>query len=234
MNCARILICEDDDELLEIFDLILSIEGFEIVIAKNGVELKSKIDKGDFDLILLDLGLPDIDGEHLCKYVCENYDIPVIVVSAKSNVGTKVLCLEYGADDYIVKPFETVELVARIKSVLRRHKKQIEKNINKTFSKKIEWGEYSIDLEKRVVVKGDVEIDLTPKEFQLMVFFAENKGKTFKREEIIEAIWGHNSLYRWSRAVDVHINHLRKKIEENPANPKYIQTIPGIGYKAAE
>ncbi len=234
MEQVRILICEDDDELLEIFNLILKMEGFEIEIAKNGMDFKRMIEEGSYHLILLDLGLPDINGEHLCKYVCENYDIPVIVVSAKDNVATKVLCLEYGADDYIVKPFETVELVARIKSVLRRQKRHVKLKEDKTPSDIIKWGDFTNDPIKRVVLNGNVKIELTPKEFELMLFFSENRGKTFQREEIIEALWGANSLYRWSRAIDVHINHLRKKIEDNPANPKYIQTIPGVGYRASK
>ncbi len=232
MDKERILICEDDEELLEIFNLILTMEGFDIDIAKRGIDFKKMLENNDYNLILLDLGLPDIDGEHLCKYVCENYDIPVIVVSAKDNVATKVLCLEYGADDYIVKPFETVELVARIKSVLRRHKKQLGRQKGEPESDTLQWGELLIDPRKRKVINRGKEINLTPKEFELLVFFAENKGKTFSREEIIEALWGEKSLYRWSRAIDVHINHLRKKIENNPANPQYIQTVPGIGYRA--
>ncbi|BBB33035.1 two-component system response regulator [Thermotomaculum hydrothermale] len=232
MEKVKILICEDDKELLEIFNLILTMEGFEIDIAERGIDFKNMLEREKYSLILLDLGLPDIDGEHLCKFVCENYDIPVIVVSAKDNVATKVLCLEYGADDYIVKPFETVELVARIKSVLRRSKKRFLSENKEDLQKRIRWGELEINPLGRKVLKKGKEIALTPKEFDLILFFAKNRGKTFQREDIVETLWGEKSLYRWSRAIDVHINHLRKKIEDNPANPVYIQTIPGVGYRA--
>ncbi len=227
---SKILICEDDKEIMEMLDMVLSFEGFELTFATTGIECKNILSKEKFDLILLDLRLPDIDGEYLCKHICTSYGTPVIIVSAKDNVSTKVLCFEYGAEDYIVKPFDTMELIARIKRILKRKTGEEKKKDNE--KEIIQWQGLEVNKTERTVFKEGKEIALTPREYDLLLFFIENKGKTFEREEIIEKIWGKQSLYKWSRALDVHINHLRKKIEKNPSKPDLIQTVPGVGYRA--
>ena len=227
---SKILICEDDKEIMEMLDMVLSFEGFSLTFATTGMECKELLSKENFDLILLDLRLPDIDGEYLCKHICTSYGIPVIIVSAKDNVSTKVLCFEYGAEDYLVKPFDTMELIARIKRVLKRKTAGQHQLADK--EQVIKWQGLEVNKSERTVYKEGKEISLTPREYDLLLFFIENRGKTFEREEIIEKIWGKQSLYKWSRALDVHINHLRKKIEKNPSKPELIQTVPGVGYRA--
>lgn len=187
-----------------------------------------------FDVILLDISLPDINGQQLCKLIRQESDIPIIMVSANDSVSDKVICLEYGADDYISKPFENMELIARIKAVLRRSDKHIEVN-DDSENGIINFQGLKIDYSKRhVTTHNNIPVNLTPKEFELLVYFAKNAGETLNRDTIIEDLWGKNTLYRWSRSLDVHIQNLRQKIEKNPKNPSIIQTVSGIGYKIAK
>ncbi|MGA1846268.1 response regulator transcription factor [Deferribacter abyssi] len=221
----KILIIDDDIEILEILKLFLEIEDFKVVTAQNGITGFNLLQNNCYDLILLDLGLPDIDGEHICKKIREKYDTPIIVLTAKETVSNKVLCFEYGCDDYITKPFEKIELLARIKAVLRRTKNT---NIN---DKVISFPPFEINLEEGLCYKNGKHIDLTKKELEILSFLIRNAGKNIKRDEIIKEIWGDDSLYRWSRTLDVHIQHLRQKIEKNPKKPYFIKTVPGVGYK---
>lgn len=231
--CKKILIVDDDKEICELLKMFLTLEKYCVVSAYTGMQGIEISRKEKFDVILLDISLPDISGQQLCKLIRQESDVPIIMVSANDSVSDKVICLEYGADDYISKPFENMELIARIKAVLRRSEKHMD--IHMEGEDIILFHGFKIDYTKRHVVNSNDEpINLTPKEFELLVYFSKNMGNTLKRDTIIEDLWGKNTLYRWSRSLDVHIQNLRQKIERNPKNPSIIQTVSGIGYKIAK
>lgn len=225
MAC-NLLIIDDDIEILELLKIFLKMEDFNIVTSTSGIGGLELIKNKKFNLIILDLGLPDIDGEQLCKVIRKTYDTPILILSAKESVTDKVLCFEYGADDYLTKPFEKIELLARIKAIMRRCNCMDDENDDELNS-----NGFCVDLNNRTVTKNNDPIELTPKEFDLFVFFIKNKGMSLKRDDIIKSIWGEDSLYRWSRSLDVHVQHLRHKIEDNPKNPRLIKTVSGLGYK---
>ncbi len=234
MNNKTVLIVDDDKEICELLNMFLTLEKYNVISANTGMEGLKKFRSDKFDVILLDISLPDINGQQLCKLIRQESDIPIIMVSANDSVSDKVICLEYGADDYISKPFENMELIARIKAVLRRSDKHIEVNAGSGDSVICFQG-LKIDYSKRhVTTSENAPINLTPKEFELLVYFARHAGETLNRDTIIEDLWGKNTLYRWSRSLDVHIQNLRQKIEKNPKNPSIIQTVSGIGYKIAK
>lgn len=231
--CKKILIVDDDKEICELLNMFLTLEKYSVVSAYTGMQGIEISRKEKFDVILLDISLPDISGQQLCKLIRQESDVPIIMVSANDSVSDKVICLEYGADDYISKPFENMELIARIKAVLRRSEKHNDMQLSDDDI--IYFHGFKIDYTKRLVVNSNDEpINLTPKEFELLVYFSKNMGNTLKRDTIIEDLWGKNTLYRWSRSLDVHIQNLRQKIERNPKNPSIIQTVSGIGYKIAK
>lgn len=223
----KVLIVDDDYEILEILKLFLEMENFDVVTTQSGLNALNLIKNNQYDLILLDLGLPDIDGEHICKKIREFSDVPIIILTAKESVSNKVLCFEYGCDDYIIKPFEKMELLARIKAVLRRSNKVKSSNDDNI----IITPPFELNLEEGYCKKDGEKIDLTTKELEILSYLVKNAGKNLKRDQIIKHVWGDDSLYKWSRALDVHIQHIRQKIEQNPKKPKFIKTIPGIGYK---
>lgn len=235
MSNKTVLIVDDDKEICELLKMFLTLEKYDVVSANTGMEGLDKFRSSNFDLILLDISLPDINGQQLCKLIRQESDVPVIMVSANDSVSDKVICLEYGADDYISKPFENMELMARIKAVLRRAEKHITAIENSDDFGIINFQGLKIDYSKRnVTASDDTIINLTPKEFELLIYFAKHAGETLNRDTIIEDLWGKNTLYRWSRSLDVHIQNLRQKIEKNPKNPSIIQTVSGIGYKIAK
>lgn len=235
MSNKTVLIVDDDKEICELLKMFLTLEKYDVVSANTGMEGLDKFRSSNFDLILLDISLPDINGQQLCKLIRQESDVPVIMVSANDSVSDKVICLEYGADDYISKPFENMELMARIKAVLRRAEKHITAIENSDDFGIINFQGLKIDYSKRnVTASDDTIINLTPKEFELLIYFAKHAGETLNRDKIIEDLWGKNTLYRWSRSLDVHIQNLRQKIEKNPKNPSIIQTVSGIGYKIAK
>ncbi len=230
----KILIVDDDKEICELLKMFLTLEKYEVTYANTGMDGISLCRNCNFDVVLLDISLPDISGQQLCKLMRTESDVPIIMVSANDSVSDKVICLEYGADDYISKPFENMELIARIKAVLRRTEK---KNINENDNERIMcFHHLIIDYNLRTVVDSasQLPLSLTPKEFELLVYFAKHTGETLNRDTIIEDLWGKNTLYRWSRSLDVHIQNLRQKIERNPKNPSIIQTVSGIGYKISK
>ncbi|MFH0958896.1 MAG: response regulator transcription factor, partial [Pseudomonadota bacterium] len=207
----------------------LEIDGYFVLVASSGRETLRLLEKsGRIELIILDLSLPDVDGIKVCETIRKFSDIPIIMLTARDGIADKVLGFERGADDYLVKPFDYLELSARIKACLRRH-----------LSRKIPSGEIiyfadiEIDKEKRIVFKKAVNVNLTVKEFRLLLFFVGNIGKALTREEIREALWKTSDLYTGSRTIDVHVQHLRAKVEDNPSEPKLILTVQGIGYMLA-
>lgn len=227
-----ILVVDDDKEICQLLKMFLTLEKFKVLVAGTGMAGLDIVREESPDLVILDIGLPDIKGQQLCKLIRQESNVPIIMLSANDNVSDKVICLEYGADDYLSKPFENMELMARIKAILRRvdiSKAEIESDDNNGLEQN--FCGITIDLEKRIVTKNGEDLNFTPKEFELLLYFCKRKGQTLERNKIIEDLWGKNTLYRWSRSLDVHVQNIRQKIEPNPKNPSIIQTISGIGYR---
>lgn len=216
-----VLVVDDDKDMLMMIEQSLKLEEYLPKTASDGKAALLVLKNNKINIILLDVMLPDIDGRLLCKKIRTQYDIPVIMISAKDTIEDKVIGLDSGADDYIVKPFSALELSSRIRANLRRYKTR------RTFSS----GFLEINLAGRVIIKDKNQIYLTQKQWDILEYLLKNNGESCTRKEIISAIWGDSSLYKWSRVLDVHIQHLREKIENNPKNPSYIKTISGIGYK---
>lgn len=222
----RILVVEDDNSIREMLTFALEMEGFRVENGKNGIEAFKKFNEFEPDLVLLDLMLPDINGFEVCKKIQEERDIPVIMVTAKNDIVDKVLGLEIGADDYITKPFHIKEVVARVNKSLQRINKvaKLEKETNL-----IEIGkETYIDDDGRVVIKNGIEINLRPKEYEVLYLLATNKGKVFSREQLLNKIWSYD-YFGELRTVDVHVRRIRAKLEDS--ENKYIETVFGVGYK---
>ena len=215
---------------MELLKFNLENNGFKVIKALNGEQALELIKLEKPDLILLDVMLPGIDGYELCKILRRKTDtseIPIILITAKNEEIDRILGLEIGADDYITKPFSVRELVARVKAVLRRVEKK-DKGENT-----IRISDICIKVDKFEVTVDGRKIDLTPKEFELLKLFAQNPGRVFSRDYLLERIWGYDYLGD-TRTVDVHIRHLRQKLGDEQDEPKYIETIRGIGYKFKE
>lgn len=234
MTKPKILVVDDEQHIVELVEFNLTKEGYEVITAYDGETAIEKARQEKPDLIILDIMLPKIDGLGVCrKLYAENatQDIPILMLTARSEVLDKVLGLEMGADDYMTKPFSPRELVARIKAILRRsnnisHEKSEDNN-------KINIGTVTIDIERFVVTVEGKKQEFTPKEFELLKLLASNQGKVFTREYLLEKIWGYD-FYGDTRTVDVHIRHIRQKIEPHDNSPKYIETVRGVGYKLKE
>jgi len=224
----RILVLDDDRDILMVLKANLQLHEFEVITADTWKKAQELIVKYPPDLILLDVMLPDGDGMEICRDLRKRMpDLPIIMLTARDKVSDKVIGLESGADDYVVKPFETIELVARIKACLRRTVLSLRED-------KVAIGNITIDYKKREIKVRDKKIDLTPKEYELLCFLVENRGEVLSRERIRRHLWKDARIYSWSRVIDVHIQHLRQKIEKDPSNPEYIITVPGAGYRFAE
>lgn len=224
MDKKRILVVDDEQHILELLEYNLVENGYEVKTVDNGKGVLDLVLKGSFDLILLDVMLPEINGIEICKKLKHEMKIetPIIMLTAKSEEIDKILGLELGADDYITKPFSVRELLARIKVVTRRYEKKEQQ------SNKIQVHDIVIDIDRHEVKCKDRIIDLTYKEFELLKKFAQNRGKVLTRDYLLDTIWGYDYIGE-TRTVDVHVRYLRKKIGENES--KYIETIRGIGYK---
>lgn len=222
----HILIVDDEADLVELVSYNLKKEGFTVDSAPDGESALSKIRKGKYDLVVLDLMLPGVQGIDLCRILRNDpktAGLPVIMLTAKGEEVDKILGLEMGADDYMSKPFSPRELVARVKAVLRRTK---EKPVTE---KILKIGELEIDRERYTVTIGGKNIKLSATEFKLLLFLAERRGKVFSRNQLLDFVW-RDEAYVEPRTVDVHIRRLRANIEEDPAHPRYIRTMRGIGY----
>jgi len=223
---TKILVVEDEESVLDPLELLLTKEGYSIVTARDGKEALEKFDQSSPDLILLDLMLPEISGTQVCRQIRSKSSVPIIMLTAKDTEVDKVVGLELGADDYIVKPYSKAELVARIKAVLRRQN-------NESVSSDrglITAGPVSIDIDRHLVTINGSTISLPLKEFELLEFLARNKGRVLTRTQLIDRVWG-SDYFGDTKTLDVHVKRLRAKIEKDPANPVYIQTIRGLGYK---
>lgn len=219
-----ILIIEDEQPIVDILKFNLEKEGYKVAAALDGNEgLKLALQK-EPDLILLDVMLPGLDGFGVCRKVREKSSVPIIMLTARDEEVDKVLGLELGADDYMTKPFSVRELLARVKANLRRISS--EENTSNDITR---IGNLSIDGSRYEVVKNNTVIDLTLREFELLKFLAQQQGKIFSREMLLEKVWGYD-YYGDVRTVDVTVRRLREKIEDDPANPAYIITKRGVGY----
>lgn len=222
----HILVVDDEADLVELVSYNLKREGFTVDSALDGETAITKIKKGKYDLLILDLMLPGIQGIELCRIIRndpKHSSLPIIMLTAKGEEVDKILGLEMGADDYITKPFSPREVVARVKAVLRRLK---EKPVPE---KILKIGELEIDSERYTVSIKGKPVKLSATEFKLLLFLAERRGKVFSRDQLLDAIWRDEAFVE-PRTVDVHIRRLRSNIEKDPAHPRYIKTMRGIGY----
>ncbi len=223
---GHILVVDDEADLVELITYNLKKESFLVDSAPDGEKALAKLRKGKYDLVVLDLMLPGLQGMELCRIIRKDPKIsslPIIMLTAKGEEVDKILGLEMGADDYITKPFSPRELVARVKAVLRRTTEKI------VSEKIIEAGDLVINKETYTVTRKGLSIKLSATEFKLLLYLAERKGKVFSRDQLLDAIWRDEAFVE-PRTVDVHIRRLRAQIEDDPANPRYIKTMRGIGY----
>lgn len=231
----RILVVDDEQHIVELIKFNLLKEGWTVDTALDGKFALKSAEANKPDLIILDVMLPELDGIEVCKRLQtreETADIPVIMLSAKSEELDRILGLEIGADDYMTKPFSPRELIARIKARLRKKVRE-DVSVTTEVNKEIKAGSILIKPDKFEVFADDKKIELTLKEFELLKLLITNAGKVFTRDCLLDRIWGYEYLND-TRTVDVHIRHLRQKVEKNPNEPKFIQTIRGVGYKFKE
>ena len=226
MEDKRVLVVDDEKLIVKGIRFSLEKEGMKVDCAYDGEEALKLAKENIYDILLLDVMLPKYDGFEVCRQIREYSDVPIIMLTAKGDDMDKILGLEYGADDYITKPFNILEVKARIKAILRRTgRKKTEREDDKIIVK----GEMKIDCESRRVVIGEQETNLTAKEFDLLELLAMNPNKVYSRENLLNIVWGYEYPGD-ARTVDVHIRRLREKIETNPSDPKYVYTKWGVGY----
>lgn len=242
----HILVVDDEPSIVILLEYTLKQAGYKVSIARDGKAAYDMISSQNFDLVLLDIMLPKMDGMEVCRRIRqERIQVPIIMLTAKSEEYDKIIGLELGADDYITKPFSPREVIARIKAVSRRtnlpsNRPIIEKNDaleNQPLSSEdqslkgiVNYGDIQIDLDHfEVLVRGE-KVELTPKEYELLVYFTQRQGRIISRDQLLNQIWNFDYAGE-TRIVDVHISHLREKIEEDTKSPKYIKTVRGFGYK---
>ena len=226
---AKILVCDDDKEIVEAIDIYLSQEGYEVYKAYDGEEAIKALKSGGVDLLVIDVMMPRLDGIRATLKIRENMNIPIIILSAKSEDADKILGLNVGADDYVTKPFNPLELVARVKSQLRRYT-QLGSTAADTGSAVYTTGGLAINDDlKEVTVDGE-PVKLTPIEYNILLFLVKNQGKVFSIDQIYERIWNEDAI-GVDNTVAVHIRHIREKIEINPKEPRYLKVVWGVGYK---
>ena len=233
MEQKKILLVDDEKELAEVIRDYLVADGFQVELAHTGEEGKRAFEKFDFDLIILDIMLPGLEGTDLCKIIRRKSDVPIIMLSAKSEDSDKVLSLGLGADNYLTKPCSPSVVVASVKALLRRETQEETENTKSASVESeniISHKNLKIDKNSFSVYLGGEKINLAAKEFELLSYLAANKDQVFTKEQLLEQIWGMNKFYG-KNTVTVHISKIREKIEEDPSNPKFIQTVWGVGYK---
>jgi DNA-binding response OmpR family regulator len=226
----RILVVEDEREIARLVEIHLRDQGWEVTVCHDGPSGLAAASSGQFDLVVLDLMLPGVDGLEVCRRIRAAADyLPILMLTARSSELDRVLGLEIGADDYLTKPFSVRELVARVKAILRRE----EALADRVPESRLEIGELTVDLDRRLVTKGEQEIELTAKEFDLLAFFAAHPGRVYSRAELLDHVWGYGHG-GYEHTVNSHINRQRAKIEDDPGSPKLVLTVWGVGYKFAE
>lgn len=222
----KVLVVDDEKLIVKGIRFSLEQDDMEVDCAYDGEEAIDMVKRKEYDIILLDVMLPKYDGFEVCRQIREFSDVPIIMLTAKGEDMDKILGLEYGADDYITKPFNILEVKARIKAIMRRTGK---KNHHTAARRELVKGDLRIDCESRRVFEGDKELNLTAKEFDLLELLANNPNKVYSRENLLNIVWGYEYPGD-ARTVDVHIRRLREKIEPNPSDPKYVYTKWGVGY----
>jgi DNA-binding response OmpR family regulator len=223
----RILLVDDELSVQKLLAYPLRKEGYDVIPALDGREALERLREDNFDLVVLDVMLPRMDGFDVCRAIRSRSTVPIIMLTAKTEETDKVLGLELGADDYITKPFSVREFRSRVKAVLRRAALA---QPEAQFEEPIEAGDLSIDFEKRTVAVRDESVRLTYVEFEILAALARTPGRVFSRTMLLERVWG-DASYRDPRTIDVHIRHLREKLEEEPKTPELILTVRGVGYR---
>jgi two-component system, OmpR family, response regulator VicR len=224
----KVLVVDDEEPIADILKYNLENEGYEVVVAYNGQEAVELTKAEEPDIILLDIMLPEMDGMEVCREIRKDFQMPIIMLTAKDSEIDKVLGLELGADDYVTKPFSNREVVARVKANLRRMTAS-EKNQNTSSTPNIKVGALVINRENYSVTRNGEPVDLTHREFELLLYLAKHLEQVMTREHLLETVWGYD-YYGDVRTVDVTVRRLREKIEENPSNPNWIVTRRGVGY----
>ncbi|MGN6254835.1 MAG: response regulator [Solirubrobacterales bacterium] len=225
---ARILLVDDEQSIQTLLSYPLRKDGYHVTSALDGSEALRRFEEGRFDLVILDLMLPRMNGVDVCRQLRSRSQVPIIMLTAKGSETDKVAGLEVGADDYITKPFSMREFRSRVKAALRRSRMGGE-----AAEGAIETGELTIDFDRRMVTLGDEEVKVTYVEFEILGALARSPGRVLTRETLLEHVWG-DSDYRDPRTVDVHIRHLREKLERDPKEPEYLFTVRGVGYRFRE
>lgn len=226
---AKILVCDDDKDIVEAIDIYLTQEGYEVLKAYDGDEAIKVLKSNEVDLLIMDVMMPKLDGIRATLKIRENMSLPIIILSAKSEDADKILGLNIGADDYMTKPFNPLELVARVKSQLRRYT-QLGSTAKSDSQSEFRTGGLLIkDDLKEVTVDGE-KVKLTPIEYNILLLLVKNQGKVFSINQIYENIWNEEAIGA-DNTVAVHIRHIREKIEINPKEPRYLKVVWGVGYK---
>ncbi len=223
---TRILVVEDESSFSEALEFLLGKEGFSVVTAATGTEALKKFDQGGIDLILLDLMIPEVSGTEVCRQIRSKSKVPIIMLTAKDSEVDKVVGLEIGADDYVTKPYSARELVARINAVLRRNSGDVVNSDNGIMTVQ----GIRMDIDRHQVSVNGIPVSLPLKEFELLEFLMRNAGRVLTRIQLIDRVWGSDYVGD-TKTLDVHIKRIRAKIEIDPADPKIIQTVRGLGYK---
>jgi DNA-binding response OmpR family regulator len=229
---ARILLVDDEQSIQTLLSYPLRKEGYHVTSALDGNEALQRFDEGRFDLVVLDLMLPRRDGVEVCRELRSRSQVPIIMLTAKGSESDKVAGLEVGADDYITKPFSMREFRSRVKAALRRSR-MISPTAERDDAEPIVHGDLTIDFDRRLVTLAGEEIKVTYVEFEILGALARSPGRVLSRETLLEHVWG-DSEYRDPRTVDVHIRHLREKIERDPKEPEFLFTVRGVGYRFVE
>jgi len=228
---TKILVVEDEVSISKLIQFNLEKAGYEVITAFDGRQALTMAREEKPDFIILDLMLPYMDGLDVCKTLRqERINTPILILTAKEDELDKILGLELGADDYITKPFSPREVVARVKAILRRFNAKPEPDQEKEEERQYSFGEIIIYPEKYEVFLRDEKVELTPKEFELLQYLASNVGRVLTRDQLLNAVWNYDFVGD-SRIVDVHVSHLREKLEHDTKNPRYIKTVRGLGYK---
>ncbi|MES9900787.1 MAG: response regulator transcription factor [Sedimenticola sp.] len=230
----KVLIVEDEPDISRLVQEHLADIGCDADIAGDGGSALSLFAEGGYQLVVLDLMLPDTDGLTLCRKMRETAGyIPILMLTAKSSELDRVLGLEVGADDYLTKPFSIPELIARIKALFRRVDALQQPDTKETPGQILQWNGMVIDVDRRQVIIDDHQVELTAREFDLLLFFARHPGRVFSRVQLLDQVWGYNHD-GYEHTVNSHINRLRAKIESDPSNPGFIRTVWGVGYKFSD
>ena len=228
MKAYKILVVDDEVDIVDFIEDYLTGEGYEVVKAYNGVEALDKTRQDRPDLVVLDIMLPGLDGFEVCKQMRTESTVPILMLTAKDTDVDRIVGLEIGADDYMPKPFNPRELVARVKAILRRTYRQDYQSHSQAAT--LKHKDLSIDSERRTATVGGRQLELTMKEFDLLLFFMQNPGHVYSRDHLLDYVWGQDSFVG-ARTVDVHIRRLREHIETDASQPQYIITVWGVGYK---